>query len=50
MKSSRTLGLVRVKPRDPRVGQKVLGHASIETFYRHYVLDEITVDATEGIY
>lgn len=27
---------------------KRVGHASIETFYRHYVLDEIPVDATEG--
>jgi hypothetical protein len=30
--------------------QLVLGHASIETFYKHYVLDEIPEDATEGLY
>lgn len=58
-----SLGLSGVKPHDlrrlvgtelakrnPRVGQQVLGHASIETYYKHYVLDEIPVDATEGIY
>ena len=55
------IGLLDVKPHDlrclagtelarknPRVGQFVLGHASIETFYKHYVLDEIPEDATEG--
>jgi integrase/recombinase XerD len=36
--------------KNPRVGQLVLGHASIETFYKHSVLDEIPEDATEGIY
>lgn len=36
--------------KNPRVGQLVLGHASIETFYKHYVLDEIPEDATEGLY
>lgn len=36
--------------KDARLGQLVLGHASIETFYKHYVLDDIPVDATEGIY
>lgn len=58
-----SLGLVGVKPhdlrrlvgtelakRDPRIGQKVLGHASIQTYYNHYVLDEIPVGATEGLY
>ena len=45
----RLVGTVLAK-RDPRIGQKVLGHTSIETFYRHYVLDEIPVDTTEGIY
>ena len=57
------IGLPDVKPHDlrrlagtelarknPRVGQLVLGHASIETFYKHYVLDEIPEDATEGLY
>lgn len=57
------LGLVGVKPhdlrrlvgtqlakRDPRLGQLVLGHASIETFYKHYVIDEIPEDATENLY
>ena len=57
------IGLVDVKPhdlrrlvgtelakKDPRIGQLVLGHASIETFYKHYVLDELPEDATEGIY
>lgn len=57
------LGLVGVKPhdlrrlvgtqlakKDARLGQLVLGHASIETFYKHYVLDDIPEDATEGIY
>jgi integrase len=36
--------------KNPRIGQLVLGHASIETFYKHYVLDEIPEDATEGLY
>jgi integrase/recombinase XerD len=57
------IGLVGVKPhdlrrlvgtqlakKDARLGQLVLGHASIETFYKHYVLDDIPEDATEGIY
>jgi len=57
------IGLPEAKPHDlrrlvgtelarknPRVGQLVLGHASIETFYKHYVLDEIPEDATEGLY
>ncbi len=57
------IGLPDVKPHDlrrlvgtelakknPRVGQLVLGHASIETFYKHYVLDEIPEGATEGLY
>lgn len=57
------IGLPDVKPHDlrrlvgtelarknPRIGQLVLGHASIETFYKHYVLDEIPEDATEGLY
>ncbi len=57
------IGLTGVKPhdlrrmvgtqlakKDPRIGQLVLGHSSIETFYRHYVLDEIPEDATEGLY
>lgn len=57
------LGLEGVKPhdlrrfvgtelakRDPRIGQKVLGHANIQTFYAHYVLDDIPVDATERLY
>ncbi len=57
------IGLAGVKPhdlrrlvgtqlakKDARLGQLVLGHASIETFYKHYVLDEIPEDATEGIY
>jgi integrase/recombinase XerD len=57
------LGLAGVKPhdlrrlvgtelakRDPRIGQKVLGHVSIETYYKHYVIDDIPVNATEGIY
>ena len=36
--------------RDPRVGQLVLGHASIQTYYAHYVLDDIPFDATEGLF
>jgi integrase/recombinase XerD len=57
------IGLLDAKPHDlrrmvgtelarknPRIGQLVLGHASIETFYKHYVLDEIPEDATEGLY
>ncbi|MFL5702009.1 MAG: tyrosine-type recombinase/integrase [Ktedonobacteraceae bacterium] len=36
--------------KNPRIGQLVLGHASIETFYKHYVLDELPEDATEGLY
>ena len=36
--------------KNPRIGQLILGHASIETFYKHYVLDEIPEDATEGLY
>src|SRR5207249_7392699 len=57
------IGLVGVKPhdlrrlvgtelakKDARLGQLVLGHASIETFYKHYVLDDLPEDATEGLY
>lgn len=36
--------------KNPCIGQLVLDHASIETFYKHYVLDEIPEDATEGLY
>ena len=36
--------------RDIRLAQKVLGHKSIETTARHYVLDTLEGGATDGLY
>lgn len=57
------VGLAHVKPHDFRrfVGtelaktdirqaQKALGHARIETTAKHYVLDELEVGLTDGLY
>lgn len=35
---------------DPRQAQKALGHKSIDTTYKHYVLDEMEVGLTEGLF
>lgn len=35
---------------DPRQAQKALGHKSIDTTYKHYVLDEMQVGLTEGLF
>ena len=35
--------------KDPRQAQKALGHKSIDTTYKHYVLDEMEVGLTEGL-
>lgn len=58
-----SVGLKDVKPHDlrrfvgtqlakknPRLAQNVLGHASIATTFKHYVLDDLPEDATEGLY
>jgi integrase len=57
------VGLQHVKPhdfrrfvgtelakRDIRQAQKALGHARIETTAKHYVLDELEVGLTDGLY
>jgi len=57
------VGLPEAKPHDlrrfvgtqlakmnPRVAQKVLRHKSIETTFKHYVLDDIEEDVTENLY
>jgi len=57
------VGLLHVKPhdfrrfvgtelakRDIRQAQKALGHARIETTAKHYVLDELEVGLTDGLY
>lgn len=36
--------------RDPRQAQKALGHKDINTTYKHYVLDEMEVGLTEGLF
>jgi len=36
--------------KDPRQAQKALGHKSIDTTYKHYVLDEMEVGLTEGLF
>jgi len=36
--------------RNIRLAQKALGHKSIETTARHYVLDELEVGLTDGLY
>lgn len=61
--SAATLGLDHIKPhdfrrfvgtqlaeKDPRQAQKALGHKSIDTTYKHYVLDEMEVGLTDGLY
>ena len=35
---------------DPRQAQKALGHKDISTTYKHYVLDEMEVGLTEGLF
>ena len=35
---------------DPRQAQKALGHKSIDTTYKHYVLDEMQVGLTENLF
>lgn len=35
--------------KNTRTGQQVPGYASIEAFYKHYVLDELPENATEGL-
>lgn len=35
---------------DPRQAQKALGHKSIDTTYKHYVLDEMEVGLTESLF
>jgi integrase len=57
------VGLPEAKPHDlrrfvgtqlakvnPRMAQKVLRHKSIETTFKHYVLDDIEEDVTENLY
>jgi integrase len=39
-----------VAVKDPRQAQKALGHKSIDTTYKHYVLDEMEVELTEGLF
>jgi integrase len=36
--------------RDVRQAQKALGHARIETTARHYIVDELEVGVTDGLY
>jgi hypothetical protein len=36
--------------RDIRQAQKALGHIRIETTAKHYVLDELEVGLTDGLY
>jgi integrase len=36
--------------RDIRQAQKALGHTRIETTAKHYVLDELEVGLTDGLY
>ena len=36
--------------RDVRQAQKALGHARIETTARHYIIDELEVGVTDGLY
>ena len=40
----------RYARRDVRPAQKALGHTRIETTAKHYVLDELEVGLTEGLY
>jgi integrase/recombinase XerD len=35
---------------DPRQAQKALGHKDINTTYKHYVLDELEVGLTDGLF
>jgi len=57
------VGLAHVKPhdfrrfvgtelakRDIRQAQKALGHTRIETTAKHYILDELEVGLTDGLY
>jgi integrase len=36
--------------KDPRQAQKALGHRSIDTTYKHYMLDEMEVGLTGGLF
>jgi hypothetical protein len=36
--------------RDIRQAHKALGHARIETTARHYIVDELEVGVTDGLY
>lgn len=45
----RFVGTILAK-KDPRQAQKALGHKSIDTTYKHYVLDEMEVGLTEGLF
>lgn len=45
----RFVGTILAK-KDPRQAQKALGHKSINTTYTHYVLDEMEVGLTEGLF
>jgi integrase len=36
--------------KDLRQAQKALGHTSIETTARHYILDDLAVGLTDGLY
>jgi integrase len=36
--------------RDVRQAHKALGHARIETTARHYIVDELEVGVTDGLY
>jgi integrase len=62
-KYARQCGLPAVKPhdfrrfvgtqlakRDIRQAQKALGHKRLETTAQHYVLDELQVGLTDGLY
>lgn len=57
------VGLASIKPHDfrrfvgttiakdnPRQAQKILGHKDINTTYKHYVLDELEVGLTDGLF
>src|SRR5258707_830955 len=45
----RFVGTILAK-RDIRLAQKALGHARIDTTAAHYILDELTVGATDNLY
>lgn len=60
---AKAVGLESVKPHDfrrfvgtnlaksdPRQAQKALGHKDINTTYKHYVLDELEVGLTDGLF